>query len=142
MLLSLVIIDYVGQALLGSSPGHRHDRVADLSLAEVRRCGQRPLAGALGRGENYDQLVRLFTPVSCEDASRLERGVTLNGPLYRIDRPVSEEAEEDAIWVVLAVPDEEVTAFEQSWNPLQGYREFELPPELLARFPVNRVAND
>ena len=33
--LSLVTIEYGGWALLGSSPGHRHDRVADLSLAEV-----------------------------------------------------------------------------------------------------------
>ena len=91
---------------------------------------------------NYDQFVRLFTPVSSADASLLERGVTLNGPLYWIDRLVSEEAEEDAIWVVLAVPDEEVAAFEQSGSPLQGYREFELPPALPARFPVNRVADD
>lgn len=83
--------------------------------------------------------MRLFTPVSSEDATLLERGAALSGPLYWIDRLVSAEAEEDAIWVVLAVPDEEVAAFEQSANPLQAYREFELPPELPARFSVNRV---
>jgi hypothetical protein len=35
VLLSLVTIEYCGWALLGSSPGHRHVRVADLGLAEV-----------------------------------------------------------------------------------------------------------
>jgi hypothetical protein len=111
-----------------------------------RQSGSRLLvhAGCTGWGctRNYDQFVRLFTPVSSEDASLLERGVTLTGPLYWVDRLVLEEADEDAIWVVLAVPDEEVAAFEQSGSPLLGYREFELPPELPARFPVNRVADD
>jgi hypothetical protein len=85
--------------------------------------------------------MRLFTPVSCEDASLLARGVKL-GPLAWVDRLVPEEADEEAIWVVMAIPEEEVAAFEQSEGPWQGYREFELPPELPARFPVSPVVDE
>src|SRR6185312_5789072 len=41
--------------------------------------------------DSYDRFVRLFTPVSAEEAGRLERGVPLDGPLYWTDRPVPEE---------------------------------------------------
>jgi hypothetical protein len=86
--------------------------------------------------------MRLFTPVSCEDACLLERGVKLAGPLAWVDRLVPEEADEEAIWVVVAIPDEEVAAFEQSGGPWLGYREFELPADLPARFPVSPVADE
>ena len=59
--------------------------------------------------------MRLFTPVSAEEADQLERDVPLDGPVYWTDRPVSEEA----------------TGL--------GYREFELPPGIPAMFPVERL---
>lgn len=42
VLLSLVTVEYGGRALLGSSPGHRHERAADLILTdEVSRVAAR-----------------------------------------------------------------------------------------------------
>jgi hypothetical protein len=52
--------------------------------------------------------VRLFTPVSPEEADQLERGVPLDGPLYWTDRPVPEEATEGATWMVLTIPYQEL----------------------------------
>jgi hypothetical protein len=81
--------------------------------------------------------MRLFTPVSSEEASLLEGGVALSSPLYWVDRQVPEEADEDAIWVVSVIPDEEIAPFEQ--DSRMGYREFVLPPVLPSRYPVKRV---
>ncbi len=90
--------------------------------------------------DSYDRFVRLFTPVSAEEADRLERGVPLDGPLYWTDRPVPEETDADAIWIVLTIPYEDLAgANEQSVHPGLGYREFELPPGLPAMFPVERL---
>ena len=87
-------------------------------------------------------LVRLFTPVSQEEADALERGVPLRHPLYWMTRLEPEEATEDAIWVVLTIPDEELATdgvIEQPVNPGLGYREWKLPPGLPAGFPVKRI---
>lgn len=83
--------------------------------------------------------MRLFTPVSSEEASLLEGGAALRGPLYWVDRPVPEEADEDAVWVVSVIPDEEIAPFEQ--DSRMEYREFVLPAVLLARYPVKRLGD-
>jgi hypothetical protein len=71
--------------------------------------------------DSYDRFVRLFTPVSAEEAGRLERGVPLDGPLYWTDRPVPEETDADAIWIVLTIPNEDLAgANEQSVHPRPG----------------------
>jgi hypothetical protein len=91
---------------------------------------------------SYDRFVRLFTPVSAEEADRLERGVPLDGPLYWTDQPVPEEAADDAIWMVMTIPYEDLAdANEQPVHPGLGYREFELPPALSAVFPVERLGS-
>jgi len=98
-------------------------------------------ARGIGRpGDSYDRFVRLFTPVSAEEADRLERGMPLDGPLYWTDQPVREEAGDDAIWMVMTIPYEDLAdANEQPVHPGLGYREFELPPALSAVFPVERL---
>jgi hypothetical protein len=84
--------------------------------------------------------LRLFTPVSAEEADRLERGVPLDGPLYWTDQPVPEEAADDAIWMVMTIPYEDLAdAKKQPVHPGLGYREFELPPALSAVLPVERL---
>ena len=84
--------------------------------------------------------MRLFTPVSAEEADQLERDVPLDGPVYWTDRPVPEEATDDAIWMVMTIPSEDLAgAKEQPVHPGLGYREFELPPGIPAMFPVERL---
>ena len=64
----------------------------------------------------------------------------LDGPLYWTDRPVPEETDADAIWIVLTIPNEDLAgANEQSVHPGLGYQEFELPPGLPPMFPVERL---
>lgn len=82
--------------------------------------------------------MRLFTPVSSEEASLLEGGVALSGPLYWVDRPVPGEADEDAVWVVTVIPDEEIAPFEQ--DSRMEYREYVLPAILPARYLVKRLS--
>ena len=61
----------------------------------------------------------------------------LDGPLYWTDRPVPEETDADAIWIVLTIPNEDLAgANEQSVHPGLGYREFELPPGALFKTPL------
>ena len=88
----------------------------------------------------YHQVMRLFTPVSPEEARLLEGGVALNGPLYWVDRQLPEEAAEDAVWVVAEIPDKEIAPFEQA-DPQQGYREFILSPSIPTRYHVKRVGD-
>lgn len=90
--------------------------------------------------DSYDRFVRLFTPVSAEEADRLERGVPLDGPVYWTDRPIPEETTDDAIWMVMTIPSEDPAgAKEQPVHLGLGYREFELPPGIPAMFPVERL---
>jgi hypothetical protein len=112
-----------------ASPGQAADTVA-------------PNRGAMEwlSAPGYHQVVRLFTPVSPEEARLLESGVALNGPLYWVDRQVPEEADEDAVWVVAVIPDKEIAPFEQA-DPQQGYREFILPPPIPTKYPVKRVGD-
>ena len=78
-------------------------------------------------------------PVSAEEADRLERGVPLDGPVYWTDRLVPEEATDDAIWMVMTIPSEDLAgAKEQPVHLGLGYREFELPPGIPAMFPVTQ----
>ena len=43
--------------------------------------------------------LRLFTPVSEEEASLLDRGVALADRLFWVDCPQLDEAQDDAVWV-------------------------------------------
>lgn len=105
--------------------------------SRVAPTGQSPSRLVL---DSYDRFVHLFTPVSAEEADRLERGVPLDGPLYWTDRPVPEEATDDVIWMVMTIPYEDLAdANEQPVHPGLGYREFELLPGLPAMFPVERL---
>ncbi len=83
--------------------------------------------------------VQLFSPVSLEEATALENGALTDGPLFWTDRPQYEEAEPDAVWVVLEAPDAELTAFEGRHETSRGYRQFELPAEVARTYPVRRL---
>jgi hypothetical protein len=86
--------------------------------------------------------VRLFTPVSPDEADALEHGMPLGQPLYWITQLEPQEATEDAIWVVLTIPVEELATegvIEQPVHPALGYREWLLPPGLPGRFAVERI---
>ena len=84
--------------------------------------------------------MQLFTPVSPEVAASLERGAPLDCSLFWLDRPVPEEVDEDAIWVEIDLPEDEVAEYETRSARELGYREFELPPTMPARSRARRAA--
>ena len=105
-------------------------------LAVSERTEPRAARGIRWPGDSYHRFVRLFTPVSAEEADRLERGVPLDGPLYWSDQPVPEEATDDAIWMVMTIPYEDLAdANEQPVHPGLGYREFGSTTSDVAQLP-------
>jgi hypothetical protein len=87
----------------------------------------------------YDPAVKLYTPLSNEDAARAKRGEYPSEPLFWVDRPTPEEATEDAIWVEIEIPSDEAAPHEQAVHPELGYREFELPPEVASQYRAQRI---
>ena len=82
----------------------------------------------------------LYTPLSAEEAARAERGDgSPEGALFFVDSPQPDEASEDAVWVVIDLPDHDADAFEHEVDVLLGYREFEIPGEHAGRFSARRV---
>ena len=55
------------------------------------------------------------------------------------DKPHADEAQDDAVWVVLEIPEAEALAYEDPMASERGYREFALPGALASRFPVRRA---
>jgi hypothetical protein len=83
--------------------------------------------------------VRLYTPVDANDADRLERGEPVGSTLIWVDRAVVEEAEEDAIWMQIDVPESQVAGCERPVDAASGYREVALPETALLEHPVARA---
>jgi hypothetical protein len=83
----------------------------------------------------------LFTPLSAKDANRAVKGLDLrNGPYYFVDRPNVDEAAADADWIVIDVPEAEVSAFESAVAMGLGYREFVIPGDVVRRFRARRAS--
>ena len=84
-------------------------------------------------------VMKLYTAVTEHEAVRLEQGQSTKHSLFWVDRPMAEEADEGAIWMLIEVAEPDVKAFEQPLIQGLGYREFELPPALVTRVPARRV---
>jgi hypothetical protein len=82
----------------------------------------------------------LYTPLSIADAERAIAGLGFpDTEFFFVDNPDPDEAQEDAVWVVLEVPDGEAGPFEQDTAAELGYREFALPGSVASRFPARRA---
>jgi hypothetical protein len=95
---------------------------------------------AVSTKTRYDRAVELYTPLSAEEVARLDRGEGYADlTYYFVDKPDPDEATEDAIWVMIEMPDAEALPFEIDSPPELGYREFALPGPVATRFPVRRA---
>jgi hypothetical protein len=83
--------------------------------------------------------VTLYTPVNEGDARLAEQGEPLPGPLFWQTVMMRDEADEDASWLVLDVPEAGAVVHERPTAPELGYREFELPPDFVIRFVPSRA---
>ena len=83
--------------------------------------------------------MRLYTPLSDAEAAQAERGEDLGEALFWTDHPEPDEAQDDAIWVGIEVPEAEVEAFECEFHPERAYREFQLPTAFVKRYRPVRV---
>jgi hypothetical protein len=84
--------------------------------------------------------VRLFAPLSADDARAAERGERLAArEIHFADRAVMDEAEEDAVWVALEFEESDLRRFERPAAEELGYREFALPSEVVMRGGARRV---
>jgi hypothetical protein len=84
-------------------------------------------------------LVRLYTPVDADDAGRLERGEPVGSTLIWVDRVVAEEAEDDAIWMQIDVPEPKLAGSERAVDAALGYREFGLTDAMVQEHRVVRA---
>lgn len=81
--------------------------------------------------------MRLFTPLSADDAPLAISGEGLpDADLWWVDQPQPQEADPDAVWVAIDVPEQAVTEYEHQVPRELGYREFVLPSSLIDRHPV------
>jgi hypothetical protein len=86
--------------------------------------------------------VELYTPLSAHEVEQIERGEGFaDGTWYFVDKPDPDEANDDAVWVIMEIPEAEVVAYEDPRSGVLGYREFGLPAELATRFPVHRASS-
>ena len=84
--------------------------------------------------------MRLFTPLSPEEAVNAEaRGELPGTELFFADRAVLSEAEDDAVWVAIDMPEEEARRFESASAPELGYREYVIPAQVASRCRPRRV---
>jgi hypothetical protein len=77
--------------------------------------------------------------VSERDARLAEQRQLLPGSRFWQTVVMRDEADEDASWLVLDVPEADVVVHERPTAPELGYREFELPPDFLIRFVPSRA---
>jgi hypothetical protein len=81
--------------------------------------------------------LRLFTPLTAEEADAATRGLGFpDGVFYFDDIPEPDEAEEDAVWVSIDVDEARVAGYEVDRPPELGYREWAIPGTVAARFTV------
>jgi hypothetical protein len=78
----------------------------------------------------------LYAPLGDDEADRAAKGLGFAEQYYFVDRPALEEAQDDAVWVVIDAPEDEVIAFEEWVDPALGYRQFILQAEIASRFPA------
>ena len=82
--------------------------------------------------------MRLFTPLSAEEADQAMRGV-LRGDFTWVDDPAHAEAEEGAVWVSIEMPDVRLARFETDADPQRGSREFLIPSRITNLHRAERV---
>jgi hypothetical protein len=81
----------------------------------------------------------LYTPLSADEAERAIDGLGFpDGEFFFVDNPDPDEAQDDAVWIVIEVPDRDAAAFELDTDQLSGYREFAFPGVAASRFPARR----
>jgi hypothetical protein len=80
----------------------------------------------------------LFTPMSEAEADQAERGM-LRDDLVWMDNPAPAQADEDAIWVSIEMPDVRMARFEKDSDPRLGYREFRIPARITNLHQAQRV---
>lgn len=81
--------------------------------------------------------LRLFTPLSAEEAEQAVRGA-LRGNFVWVDNPVPDDAE-DAVWVAIEVPDVRLARFESHPDPERAHREFLIPSRITNLHRAERV---
>jgi hypothetical protein len=85
------------------------------------------------------QTMLLYTPLSADEAERAISGLGFaDGEIFFVDNPDPHEAQEDAVWVEIEVPDRDIASFEQDKTPKLCYREFVVPGSFASRFPARR----
>ena len=86
--------------------------------------------------------MQLYTPLAPADVERLARGEGFgSATFYFVDKPHRDEAQADAVWVVIEIPEEQAVPFEDASAEERGYREFALPGSLAGQFPVRRATD-
>lgn len=86
--------------------------------------------------------MELYAPMSSEEVEQIERREGFEeGTWYFVEKPDPDEAGEDAVWVLLEIPEAEVIAYENPRAAERGYREFEVPGAIASRFPVRRASS-
>jgi hypothetical protein len=84
--------------------------------------------------------VKLYTPLALDEAARLDRGEGFGeATFYFVDRPDPDEAADDAVWIVIEIPEERALPYEDPSAVERGYREFALPGQLASQFPARRA---
>ncbi len=77
--------------------------------------------------------------MSEENVEALQQGRGLGyAPSWWHTSIVRDEAEDDAVWVELEIPESEVAEYEVP-GPHNGYREFELTDAVIVGWPVKRA---
>jgi hypothetical protein len=97
------------------------------------------VVASLGLHARNLRTVKLYTPLSYEEATKAERGEHVGENLFWLDRPNREEADDDAIWVEIEISPSEAAPFERPFHSELGYREFELPAAVARRHRAKRI---
>lgn len=88
----------------------------------------------------YDSEMKLYTPLSADEAERATSGLGFpDGEFFFVDNPDPDEADDDAVWVVIEIPDERALPFERPTATELGYREFALPASVAGEFRATRA---
>jgi hypothetical protein len=70
----------------------------------------------------------LYTPLSEEEAAEAAKGLGFpDDDLYFVDHPDPDEAQNDAVWVVIEISEDEALSYEERSDPPMDYREFRIP---------------
>lgn len=100
------------------------------------RLARKPRSGSDGQLPCH--AMRLFASLSADEADQAVRGV-LRGDFSWVNAPVRDEAEEDAVWVSIEMPDVRLARFETDADPRLGYREFLIPSRITNLHQAERV---